>query len=85
VTGGPDMTLQEAETACSLIQQKINPGARIIWGSGIEPEMEGKLQVMVVVTGVESPDVTGASMVKAGKPVPGVGPKKGPGDLDAVG
>lgn len=59
VSGGPDMTLQEAEKAAELIQAKINPNARIIWGAGVEPGLEGLVRVMLVVTGVKSKDIIG--------------------------
>src|SRR5882672_9589964 len=52
VTGGPDMTLQEAQEVAALIGSKVQPGARIIWGASVEPEYQGKLSVMIVLTGV---------------------------------
>ncbi|MDD1769888.1 MAG: cell division protein FtsZ [Methanomassiliicoccales archaeon] len=54
VVGGPDMTVSEAERAAELVGKKINPGARIIWGCAVDPEMEHKLRIMVVCTGVKS-------------------------------
>jgi len=59
VTGGPDMTLMEAEKVTEILQSKINPGARIIWGAAVEPDMKGSMNVMVVLTGVESPQIFG--------------------------
>lgn len=59
VSGGPDMTLQEAETVCELLNQKINPMARIIWGASIEPDMEKQMKVFMVVTGITSKHVFG--------------------------
>jgi cell division protein FtsZ len=59
VTGGPDMTLQEAETVAEEIMKKVNPSTRIIWGAAVEEEFAGKITVMVVITGVESPDIHG--------------------------
>ena len=59
VSGGDDMTLQEAEKVAELIQQKINPNARIIWGAGVEPDLEGTIRVMLVVTGVKSKNIVG--------------------------
>ena len=55
VQGGPDMTIAEAERAAQLISDRVNPRARIIWGCSVEPELEGKMKVMVVITGVTSP------------------------------
>ncbi len=54
VVGGPDMTVSEAEKAAELVGQKINPGARIIWGCAVDPEMQSKMRIMVVCTGVRS-------------------------------
>jgi len=66
VSGGPDMTLQEAEKAAELIQAKINPNARIIWGAGVEPDLEGMIRVMLVVTGVKSKDIVGRGDLPVG-------------------
>ncbi|MEM0448970.1 MAG: cell division protein FtsZ [Methanomassiliicoccales archaeon] len=54
VVGGPDMTVSEAERAAELVAQKVRPDARIIWGCAIDPAMENRMRVMVVVTGVKS-------------------------------
>ncbi len=54
VVGGNDMTIQEAEKAASLIGEKINPMARIIWGCAVDPQMEGKISILAVITGVKS-------------------------------
>lgn len=55
VQGGPDMTITEAEQAAQLVSERVNPRARIIWGCSVEPELEGKMKIMVVITGVTSP------------------------------
>jgi cell division protein FtsZ len=65
VTGGPDMTLQEAETVAEEIMNRVNPGTRMIWGAAIEPEWEGKINVMMVITGVDSPDISGREAARA--------------------
>ena len=57
VQGGPDMTIAEAERAAQMVSDRINPRARIIWGCSVEPELEGKMKVMVVITGVSSPQL----------------------------
>lgn len=61
VTGGPDMTLQEAQEVAALIGNKVSKDARIIWGASIEPEYAGKISVMVVLTGVTGDYLTGRS------------------------
>ncbi|HPT73613.1 MAG TPA: cell division protein FtsZ, partial [Methanomassiliicoccaceae archaeon] len=55
VQGGADMSISEAESAAKMVSDRINPRARMIWGCSVEPELEGKMNVMVVITGVTSP------------------------------
>ncbi|MFP4546282.1 MAG: cell division protein FtsZ, partial [Methanomassiliicoccales archaeon] len=59
VVGGPDMTVSEAERAAALVGEQINPDSRIIWGCAVEPECEGLVKVMVVITGVQSEQMLG--------------------------
>jgi cell division protein FtsZ len=59
VTGGEDMTISEAEKCAEIIQGKINPNARIIWGASVDPALENRIRVMVVITGVKSKYVLG--------------------------
>jgi cell division protein FtsZ len=61
IVGGPDMTVSEAEKAAELVNDRINPNARIIWGCSVDPESEGLLRVMVVLTGVKTPDLRAAN------------------------
>ncbi|HJJ32504.1 MAG TPA: cell division protein FtsZ [Methanocorpusculum sp.] len=59
VIGGPDMTMTEAESVVQEVYQKIDPAARIIWGVQIDPEMDGRMRTMIIVTGVQSPQIYG--------------------------
>ncbi len=59
VTGGSDMTVLEAEKVAELVQERISPNARIIWGATIDNGLERKLRVMVVLTGVRSRQILG--------------------------
>ncbi|WP_331236279.1 cell division protein FtsZ [Natronorarus salvus] len=59
VTGGNDMSIEEAEGVVEEIYDRIDPDARIIWGTSIDEELEGKMRTMIVVTGVESPQIYG--------------------------
>jgi cell division protein FtsZ len=67
VTGGPGMTVTEAEQVAEVIQQKINPGARIIWGAAIDETLDRTIRVMVVITGVKSRHILGPQERKKGK------------------
>ena len=59
VTGGTDMTIEEAETVAAILQGKLNPGARLIWGAAIDPAMERRIGVLLIVTGVKSKYIYG--------------------------
>ncbi|MHB1932254.1 MAG: cell division protein FtsZ [Thermoplasmata archaeon] len=59
VTGGPDMTVSEAQRASEVVQKAISPNARIIWGAAIDPTMRSTIRVMIVVTGVKSSQILG--------------------------
>ena len=59
VSGGPDMTVSEAQMAVEEIGHRINRNARTIWGARIEPELEGYIKVMIILTGVKSPQIVG--------------------------
>ncbi|MFC7044993.1 cell division protein FtsZ [Halobacteriaceae archaeon GCM10025711] len=70
VTGGPDMSIEEAEGVVEEIYDRIDPDARIIWGTSIDEELDGSMRTMIVVTGVESPQIYGrneAAQEKAAK------------------
>ncbi len=64
VTGGPDMTVTDAEKVAEIIQSKITPGARIIWGAAVDETLESTMRVMVVITGVKSKHIFGPSKEK---------------------
>ena len=59
VTGGPDMTVSEAQKVAEMVQNKISKDARIIWGASIDPTLDHRMRVMVVVTGVKSKQILG--------------------------
>ncbi|QLG60576.1 cell division protein FtsZ [Halorarum salinum] len=59
VTGGSDMSIEEAEGVVEEIYDRIDPDARIIWGTSIDEELDGTMRTMIVVTGVDSPQIYG--------------------------
>ncbi|WP_458189173.1 cell division protein FtsZ [Haladaptatus sp. NG-WS-4] len=61
VTGGNDMSIEEAEGVVEQIYDRIDPDARIIWGTSIDEDLEGAMRTMIVVTGVQSPQIYGRS------------------------
>ncbi len=54
ITGGPDLTLKEAEEIASSLTYELSPHANVIWGARIAEEYEGGVRVMAIMTGVES-------------------------------
>src|SRR5512136_850532 len=54
VVGGPDMTIEEAAEAAEIITNKIKPEARLIWGCSVDKEMQGKVKILLIVTGARS-------------------------------
>jgi cell division protein FtsZ len=67
VTGGPNMSVMEAEQVAEVIQSKINSNARIIWGAAVDETLGETIRVMVVITGVKSKHIFGPSKDRKGK------------------
>lgn len=59
VTGGPDLTLDDANTIAEEITERLDNSAKVIWGSRIRDEYQGKVRVMAIMTGVDSKNVVG--------------------------
>jgi cell division protein FtsZ len=58
ITGGPDMMLFEVDQAANRIRAEVDPDANIIFGGTILENMEGRLRVSVVATGIEAEAVS---------------------------
>lgn len=52
ITGGPDVTLFEVDEAANRIRDEVEGEAHIIFGSCFDQDMEGKMRVSVVATGI---------------------------------
>lgn len=53
IIGGEDMRLLEVDEAANHIRELVDPDANIIWGSAFNPDLEGKIRVSVVATGID--------------------------------
>ncbi len=62
VSGGPDMTLDEVNRIGELVTASLDPDANCIWGARVDDHMKGKVRVMAIITGVQSPYVLGKSL-----------------------
>ena len=54
ITGGEDMRLMEVDEAANHIRELVDPDANIIWGSAFNPNLDGRIRVSVVATGIDS-------------------------------
>jgi cell division protein FtsZ len=74
IIGGDDMKLLEVDEAANHIRELVDPEANIIWGSAFNPDLEGKIRVSVVATGIEQ---TGEMAQQASQPF-NLGMSRGP-------
>ena len=65
IIGGDDMKLLEVDEAANHIRELVDPNANIIWGSAFNPNLDGKIRVSVVATGIEQ---TGEMAEAAARP-----------------
>ena len=59
VHGGPDMTLDEVARIGELVTETLDADANVIWGARVDDSMKGKLTIMTIITGVNSPWILG--------------------------
>ncbi len=59
ITGGPDLTLKEAEQIANALTSQLDPHANVIWGARIQRGYEGRVRIMSIMTGVQSAQVLG--------------------------
>ena len=59
VSGGPDMLLDEVNRVGELVTESLDVDANCIWGARVDDSMKGKIRVMTIITGVQSPYVLG--------------------------
>lgn len=50
ITGSPDITLEDVETAAGMIQQAAHPDANIIFGAAFDDSMEDEIMITVIAT-----------------------------------
>jgi len=59
ITGGPDMTLDQANQVGKQITDSLDQDSNVMWGARIDSELKGRIRVMTIITGVKSPYVLG--------------------------
>ncbi len=64
ISGGPDLTLDEINRVGTMVTESMDEDANVIWGARVSEDMKGKLMVMTIITGVQSPWILGKSNPK---------------------
>ncbi len=59
ITGGPELTLGEANEVGELLTEKIDAKAQVIWGARVDNTFQNKIEIIAIFTGVNSPYITG--------------------------
>jgi len=59
VIGGPDITIREAQQICEAVSNRLSPEAKIIWGVQIAKELGETVRALLIITGVQSPQIFG--------------------------
>lgn len=55
------MSLAEANKVGELVSEKMSQDANVIWGARVDPRLGGVLRVMLILTGVKSPQLLARS------------------------
>lgn len=64
VSGGPSLTLEEANKVVELVNQKLPEDINTIWGAHIFPDLKNTIKVLVIITGVSSRQISGKSVAE---------------------
>jgi cell division protein FtsZ len=59
ITGGSDLTLTDAEEIATSLTYELDPHADVIWGARVRNDMEGKVRVLAIMTGVQNHQLLG--------------------------
>ena len=60
VIGSSDMTLEEARSVVEAVSTRLDEDAKVIWGAQISEDLGKNLRVLLIVTGVNSPQIKGS-------------------------
>jgi len=76
IIGGEDMKLLEVDEAANHIRELVDPEANIIWGSAFNPDLQGRIRVSVVATGIDQSVVSAEESPRALNLSAGRAPKR---------
>jgi len=61
ICGGDSLTLGEVNEIAEKIAEGVKSTGKVIWGARIDPSLKDKVEVMAILTGIESKSIFGAS------------------------
>jgi cell division protein FtsZ len=59
VTGGPNVTIREAQQIVEAVSNRLSPEAKIIWGAQVSEDLGERVRTLLIITGVQSPQIFG--------------------------
>ncbi|MBB4631831.1 cell division protein FtsZ [Sphingosinicella soli] len=73
ITGGEDLRLMEVDEAANHIREMVDPDANIIVGSAFNANLDGKMRVSVVATGIDMATKSAEQLARTSNSVSGFG------------
>ncbi|MGM9641709.1 MAG: cell division protein FtsZ [Eubacteriales bacterium] len=55
ITMSPDVGLEDADLASTMITAEAHPDANVIWGAAFDPELEDEMKITIIATGFDNP------------------------------
>ncbi len=68
ITGGPELTLGEANTIGEMLTERVDAKASVIWGARVDPTFQNRIEVITIFTGVHSPYIQANTNPEKAKP-----------------
>ncbi len=59
VLGGSGLTGEEATHAKEIVQELLQKETQVVWGARVRPELEGRIRVILMMTGLTTPAMKG--------------------------
>jgi len=67
IMGGEDLTLGDSNEIAKKLTEQAAPNANVIWGARIEPEYNGRVEVVAIFTGIKSQQIFSGTGSEKGK------------------
>jgi len=59
VIGGDDMTIRESQSIVEAVSKKLDPDAKVIWGSTVDKSLGDTIKAVLIVTGIKNARIFG--------------------------